>query len=216
MADLSNYKAIAIYLNEHKHITGSIPAFEKTAGTYRLLIAEAEAITYLSQVINVGRNVNNSNIKNSLCFLAACVAYIAKEYALKARNNHLLQLIDLNVSGLLQAKDKTLVTFCNSLCNEAKKHFVMLQEYGLNERTLSILQTLTDLYDMVVLPPKVLGSLTDSYENRISQLINEARVVITSVLDTHIVLMKKTHKEFAAGYYALRRKIKGLKKVSQG
>lgn len=215
MANLSHYKAIAIYLTEPKHIKDGIPTFKKTVTAYRLLIAEAEAIGYLSKVINSGRNVNDSSIKKSLCFLAACVAYLTKEYALKARNNHLLQLIDLNVSGLLQGKDKELIVFCTSLCNETKKYFIMLQEYGLHEHTLSILQTLTDVYDMVVLPPKVLGSLTESYENRIGQLINEARVIIASEFDTHIAQMKKTHKEFAAGYFALRRKIKGLKKVSQ-
>jgi hypothetical protein len=215
MADLSHYKAIAVYLSKHKPLIKSVLGFEQMISLFELKVAEAEAIMQVVVIINLGRNAGDNHVKNSLCSLTASIAHIARIYAIKSNDEALLQQTSFSLADLQQAKDRNLIDLCLAMHKEAKKHSIQLLAAGLEESTLNILKTVADVYDIVVLPPKFLSGLTDTYESRITQLINDSNKILTGEIDVHIGLMAKQHKEFCTGYFSLRKKIKGLTSVSR-
>lgn len=160
-------------------------------------------------IIRIGIDRNVPGMKESLCTLVYEIAVILHSMKVRSLRKDGAFRQPLPVNKLILRRDDSLIRYCRSVFRLAELHTEKLKKIGVNYQAILALSKATDMYNVVVPPPrttillaekcrkdietlfhlqdklleKEIGPMLNNYSHKVSGLIEKYNKIINNRMD---------------------------------
>jgi hypothetical protein len=194
------YKAVEQVCQTHADLFAHSPAIREIMEEFKanLVKINAAAVTQSTQL--QGFTVDKKSFRERIVEMAQEISGAVTAYAIRAKNNHIRQVVAYSPSRLKAANDQSVINIAQVIHDQAKEHLEAVSYYGVTAEILGQFQTdITHYSTLIGTRRQQVGNRVTATQN-LDTLFTEIDVLLEGVLDGLLLPFRKTQPAFYSKY----------------
>jgi len=175
---LNMYDAVISYCNNNTATVASLPAFQTAFTALQTIVGQIRNTVQMEAGIISGIAMDKSQLRVTLCGLAADICAIIFGFASTTNNNELKEKVNFSMTELKRLSDEMLVPTCSNIHDVLNANVAALANYGITAEVASNFQTAMDVYQAKIASPRNAISQRSGYKATLDNLFAQANIIL--------------------------------------
>ena len=194
------YNAVIAYCNNNTATIAALPAFQTALTAVETIVDQIRNTIQLQAGIINGIAMDKSQLRVTLCGIAADICAIISAFASITKNNELKEKVNFSATQLKRLSDEMVVPICANIHDALSANIAALASYGVTAEAVTNFQTAMDTYKAKISSPRNAISQRSAYNTLLERSFSQANEILKNQMDKMAVQFKTTNTAFYNAY----------------